>query len=171
MNHPMVRLVRLMPIKKTSNQNFLNQSNGLKHKTSVEKTVLRQHKNVCYTEKERSSAIANQAVPVYISDCCSSNSSRNDSQGGETNQMSDISDSTAKHGLAKQRKKRHSPKRRKSGRKIIRDFPEWLAYDGLENLYAFKYKFTKYAETLELLNCLCWSLKGKAEEFCALVQR
>ena len=47
--------------------------------------------------------------------------------------MSDISDSTAKRGLAKKHKKGHSSNRRKRARKIIRDFPEWLAYDGSEN--------------------------------------
>ena len=70
---------RLMPIKKTSKQ-----SNGLKHKTSVEKTVLRQHKNVCYTDNERLSVIANQDVLVYSSGCSSSISSGYGSPGDET---------------------------------------------------------------------------------------
>ena len=37
--------VRKMPVKKTSNQNVSNQSNGLKQKKRVKKTVLRQYNN------------------------------------------------------------------------------------------------------------------------------
>ena len=44
----------------------------------------------------------------------------------------------------------------------------------MKNKYAFKQKLLSYAKLLELtpqerLNCLCWSLKDKAAEFCALV--
>ena len=70
------------------------------------------------------------------------------------------------------RKKLHSQERQTRARKLIRDFPDWLAYDGKKNWYAFKEKFLSYAKLLvltlqERLNCLRWSLTDKADEFSA----
>ena len=88
--------------------------------------------------------------------------------------MSGTSDSTGKQGFAQQQKSRQSPRRRKHARKIIHDFPEWLAFDGKDNWYAFKQKFLSYAELQELtpqerIDCLCLSLKDKAAEYFVLV--
>ena len=43
---------------------------------------------------------------------------------------------TLEQGFAQQHKNRQSLRRRKRARKIIRDFLEWLAFDGKENWYA-----------------------------------
>ena len=125
-------------------------------------------------ERKRGSNYANQNVSVYISDCSSADSSGYASPEEEISKVSDTSDSTGKQGFAQQHKSRQSLRRRKRARKIIRDFPEWLAFDGKENWYAFKQKFLSYAELQELtpqerIDCLCLSLKDKAAEYFVLV--
>ena len=125
-------------------------------------------------ERKDGSNYANQNVSVYISDCSSADSSGYASPEEEISNVSDTSDSTGKQGFAQQHKSRQSPRRRKRARKIIHDFPEWLAFDGKENWYAFKQKFLSYAELQELtpqerIDCLWLSLKDKAAEYFVLV--
>ena len=92
-------------------------------------------------ERKEGSNYVNQNVSVYISDCSSADSSGYASPEEEISNVSDTSDSTGKQGFAQQQKSRQSLRRRKRARKIIRDFPEWLAFDGKDNWYAFKQKF------------------------------
>ena len=125
-------------------------------------------------ERKEGSNYANQNVSVYISDCSSADSPGYARPEEEISNVSDTSDSTGKQGFAQQQKSRQSPRRRKRARKIIHDFPEWLAFDGKDNWYAFKQKFLSYAELQELtpqvkIDCLCLSLKDKAAEYFVLV--
>ena len=143
----------------------------------------------------KSKATANPCIPVSISgekseadvcptsdECCTSearwlsdNRSQNTSSGysSSDSNSSQQSDVRASECIPGKRKKLHSQERQTRARKLIRDFPDWLAYDGKKNWYAFKQKFSSYAKLLELtpqerLNCLRWSLTDKAAEFSAL---
>jgi len=63
---------------------------------------------------------------------------------------------------------------RRGARRGPRGLPKNLSFDGKSNWAAFKQKFERYAEAYEwteeeCLNCLCWSLVGKAAEFYATV--
>jgi len=56
----------------------------------------------------------------------------------------------------------------------VASLPKNLTYDGKGNWKAFKMQFTRYAAAFnwteqERLNCLCWSLKGKALDYYALI--
>ena len=114
----------------------------------------------CYTSEAR-----------WLSDNRSQNTSSGySSSDSNSSQQSDVSAGECMPG---KRKKLHSQERQTPARKLIRDFPDWLAYDGKKNWYAFKQKFSSYAKLLELtpqerLNCLRWSLTDKAAEFSAL---
>ena len=64
--------------------------------------------------------------------------------------------------------------RKSSRRRTPRGLPKNLSYDGKSNWAAFKQKFERYAEAYEwteeeCLNCLCWSLVGKAADFYATI--
>ena len=143
----------------------------------------------------KSKATANPCIPVSISgekseadvcptsdECCTSearwlsdNRSQNTSSGYSSSDSNSSQQSAvrASECIPGKRKKLHSQERQTRARKLIRDFPDWLAYDGKKNWYAFKQKFSSYAKLLELtpqerLNCLRWSLTDKAAEFSAL---
>ena len=139
-----------------NNKTIHGQSSTSQDKTSSQKYSVNRENY----ERKGGSNYANQNVSVYISDCSSADSSGYASLEEEISKVSDTSDSIGKQGFAQQHKSRLSLRRQKRARKIIRDFPEWLAFDGKENWYAFKQKFWSYAELQELtpqerIDCLC----------------
>ena len=166
----------------------------LNKKMGVEQCISVSQNDAVYCDT-KSKATANPCIPVSISgekseadacptsdECCTSearwlsdNQSQNTSSGysSSDSNLSQQSDVSASECMPGKRKKWHSQERRTRERKLIRDFPDWLAYDGKKNWYAFKQKFLSYAKLLELtpqerLNCLRWSLTDKAAEFSAL---
>ena len=59
-------------------------------------------------------------------------------------------------------------------RQYVAELPRNINFDGRGNWWAFKNNFTRYAEVsrwtpAEQLNCLCWSLSGKASEYFAMI--
>ena len=171
-----------------SNKSFLNKKMGVEQCISVSQN------DAVYCDT-KSKVTTNPCIPVSISgekseadvcptsdECCTSearwlsdNQSQNTSSGysSSDSNSSQQSDVRASECMPGKRKKLHSQERQTRARKLIRDFPDWLAYDGKKNWYAFKQKIPSYAKLLELtpqerLNCLRWSLTDKAAEFSAL---
>ena len=64
------------------------------------------------------------------------------------------------------------PPRRRNNLKTTDNLPKGLRYDGTENWFGFKTKFTRYMEVknwthAESRDYLCWTLEGKASEYYA----
>ena len=67
-----------------------------------------------------------------------------------------------------------SGNRKLQAKELLATLPKNLTYDGKGNWKAFKLQFTRYASTCgwteeDSLNCLCWSLKGKALDYYAVI--
>ena len=136
-----------------SDKGFLNKKMG------VEQCISAGQNNAVYCDT-KSKATANPCIPVSISgekseaDVCptsdecytsearwlSDNQSQNISSGysssdSNSSQQSDVS---AVECMPGKRRKLHSQERQTRARKLICDFPDWLAYDDKKNWYAFK---------------------------------
>ena len=77
-------------------------------------------------------------------------------------------------GIAPMPDMRAIERQRKHTMDVMKALPKGLIFDGKSNWFAFKHKFSLYASQLgwtpeDCFNCLCWSLRGKAADFYAIL--